>query len=395
MFPLKVVGLDVDDSLLPEIRRELLNMNAELSANFRSNSSLVELNDMSLESAMILIMQINTENQLRELKRLSSQLPNAHILAIVKNTIDNYGIANIVRFGACQVVMLPFSIRDFRESINRIAVQFGHNIVSSRVICVSGCQGGVGASSLAFNLAYEISILFGKETILIESPGSYGTIATFLNLDAKFTSDDLVRSSDDLDVYRIKEALTSYSKNLSILPASKHLGESNDVCIDSFQRILKLSRQLADVVIIDLQTKYQSLYRVALDNSDKQVLIGEQTIPSINVLHEKLIGTYAGYCPTVVISKYDKGDAEIRKDSITNYLDSRHVFTIANDHACFCKALNTGTPLRFSNKRSKALDDIEILANHILEMPVKTKNVQTSILEGLASMIPWRTHTSC
>ena len=60
---------------------------------------------------------------------------------------------------------------------------------------MTGAAGGSGATTVAFNLAYEIAEKLGQPTILAELTLQMGTLASMLDLQPKFTLPHLIREN--------------------------------------------------------------------------------------------------------------------------------------------------------------------------------------------------------
>ncbi len=68
--------------------------------------------------------------------------------------------------------------------------------------------GGCGATTLAINLDCELAQRHDQQTVLAELHGQLGVLVTYLDVDAKYTLDDLVAYHSELDVGLVEQALT-------------------------------------------------------------------------------------------------------------------------------------------------------------------------------------------
>jgi CheY-like chemotaxis protein/MinD-like ATPase involved in chromosome partitioning or flagellar assembly len=156
---------------------------------------------------------------------------------------------------------------------------------TAHVISVLGARGGVGATTLAVNLA----VLFAAQsrTLLIDFE-SGGTAALYLGLSPTHGLDDLLAyPTDSLDLASLQAALTPHASGLSVLAAAlapvgvvragvilNHLRAAYDVCVcDLGAGLTPLIQSLAprsNTVILALDSD-----RVTLAQAEK--VIGESS----------------------------------------------------------------------------------------------------------------------
>src|SRR5207237_844237 len=86
------------------------------------------------------------------------------------------------RAGASQVLPLPLGLADLKAALHAVKVRHSspQSVAARRVVAVSGVTGGCGATTIAINLAYEVSHLFDLSCVLVEL-APMGMIATCLD----------------------------------------------------------------------------------------------------------------------------------------------------------------------------------------------------------------------
>ncbi len=115
-----------------------------------------------------------------------------------------------------QVVLLPFQRSDFGAALDCIAVQFGMAPARAQTIAIAGASGGCGATTLAINLAYEIACAKKLKCILMELSLRMGALASYLDLQPRFTTSDLLFDKS-VDSAAVKQSLTVINDELSVL----------------------------------------------------------------------------------------------------------------------------------------------------------------------------------
>lgn len=121
----------------------------------------------------------------------------------------------------------------------------------ARLIVVAGIKGGVGATTVAINLAYGLQRESGEKVILIDSDLPYGDAALGLNLVAHHGMSSLAQYGEDLDQEVIEQALVTHFSGLRVLAAAGTGLNIDHAEPDTVLRVAPLIRQSADFVVVD------------------------------------------------------------------------------------------------------------------------------------------------
>lgn len=162
-----------------------------------------------------MVIEVSSED-FTDLRRLRQSYPPQPILALLAAGSGSNTITHAIRQGVNQVSVLPFSGADFRDAVETIGLQYGHEKNDCQVISVAGARGGVGTTTLSIKLAYEIAQSLQLDTILIELPPTQGIVATWLNLKNDHSVDDLLHQGECFDEFSLKRWLVPFGERLSI-----------------------------------------------------------------------------------------------------------------------------------------------------------------------------------
>jgi pilus assembly protein CpaE len=366
MYPLKVVLIGNDESLLPVLRRELSNQYVEIDQEYPDVTTAIENFNLHYDENRLFIFHVDGDLQGNTLKRLNGAFAGRPILALLDGSSNSLSVVHAMRDGAAQVVMLPLEVTDLHEALTSVAIQFGHAASKAKVIAVTGAHGGVGSTTLAVNLAYEIAQTYKNDAIVAELSFNCGVLASFLNIRPKFTTLDLVQSDYALDVYSIKKALVPFGDRLSILSGPLHATRSAEVNPIAVTHLISTLRQLAQVVILDVPSGLDEAQLSALDAADVVILVADQTLPSLQLTVESLQLGIRSHSPRVVINRYDPKIKSVDYQAMKKALSVEELWTIALDHESIVGAVNCGQPLRLVYPKSRALADIDSLAQELV-----------------------------
>lgn len=366
MYPLKTIVISRDENLLPEVRRELLNAAAEIDGCYPDISTVVERVSLNHDELRLFIVHLDSIDDLAPLKHLSGVYAGRPILALVDGNQPATSVIHAMREGATQVVLIPFQSEDFREALQSIETQFGHAIGKSRLIAVTGSHGGAGATTISVNLAYEIAQTFQLDCILLELSANIGVLSSYLNIEPKHSTRDVLEMGEELDVYALQNALTPFGDHFSVLPGPLHASLDFRPTHVAVQRLIQCVRQMADVVILDVPAALGADEYNVLDAADVVALVGEQTMPSIQMTCENLRLGIRALSPVVVVNRYDAELEGFDADHLAQVFGTDRLRTISADHLSVNASINCGSPLRMISPYSPALADLDGLAEELL-----------------------------
>lgn len=373
MYPLKAIIIGSNESLLPIVRRELLNQNVVIDREFADATATVENLSLHYDENRLFVCLCDVDHQGDMIKRLSGAFRGRPIVALIEGESNSMSLVHAMRDGAAQVVMFPLDVEDFREALNMVAMQFGQVASRSQVIAVTGAHGGVGSTTLAVNLAYEFAQCFQLETIVAELTLNFGVLASYLAIKPEYSTWELLQHGSDIDVYITKKALVPFGDRLSVLAGPVHAVAAPDVKPSTISRLIDDLRQLAQVVILDVPSTLDGVQLATLNSVDEVILVADHTVPSIHMSAEALQFGIRAHSPLVVVNRFDSEIEGLDANHIQDVLAIDSLRTITLDHDAVNGSINCGQPLRLCYPKSRALADIHALAGELLKnnQPVK------------------------
>ena len=121
-----------------------------------------------------------------------------------------------------------------------------------RIIAVVGAKGGVGASTIAHNIAWAIARDLSLDTVVTDLDLAFGTAGLDYNQDPPQGIADAVFSPDRVDTAFVDRLLSKCTDHLSLLAAPATLDRVYDFGAESFDSILDSLRSNIPCVILDV-----------------------------------------------------------------------------------------------------------------------------------------------
>ena len=135
-----------------------------------------------------------------------------------------------------------------RFSINEIYSSADGTPVG-RSIAIVGAKGGVGASTVAHNVAWAISQNLDSSTVIADLDIAFGTAGLDFNQDPPQGIADAIFAPDRLDSNLLDRLLSRCSENLTLLAAPAMLDRTLDLSEVGYDRIVENRPFLEKAVI--------------------------------------------------------------------------------------------------------------------------------------------------
>ncbi|MFK7875716.1 MAG: CpaE family protein [Paracoccaceae bacterium] len=123
------------------------------------------------------------------------------------------------------------------------------------VFAVHGLAGGVGATTLATNLAWELANSVqenGQSVCLLDLDFQFGTASTYLDLARREVVLEMLSETETMDDDIFGQALVEYDGNLSVLTAPADMIPLDMITTEDMERVIKMARSHFDYVVLDM-----------------------------------------------------------------------------------------------------------------------------------------------
>jgi pilus assembly protein CpaE len=163
--------------------------------------------------------------------------------------------------GVSEYLVLPFGVLDFIRAVSSLYTSEGADRLG-RVIAVTGAKGGVGASSIAHNVA-----------IIADLDLAFGTAGLDFNQDPPQGIAEAVFAPERLDSNLVDRLLSKCSDRLSILAAPATADRAYDLHENAFDALIDIMRSSVPCAILDVPHTWTSWARRMLISADELVVV--------------------------------------------------------------------------------------------------------------------------
>src|ERR1700742_2464593 len=200
---------------------------------------------------------------------------------IVIGRINDVGLyRELVRRGVSDYVIAPVTTIDVVRSVcNLFSAPEAKSV--GRIIAVVGAKGGVGASTVAHNVAWAIARDLAMDSVVADLDLAFGTAGLDYNQDPPQGIADAVFSPDRVDTAFIDRLLSKCTDHLSLLAAPATLERVYDFGADAFDSIFDTLRTTMPCIVLDIPHQWSGWTRRALVAADDILIVAAPDLANL------------------------------------------------------------------------------------------------------------------
>jgi pilus assembly protein CpaE len=150
-----------------------------------------------------------------------------------------------------------------------------------RQIAVVGAKGGVGASTVAHNIAWAIARDLSLDSVVTDLDLAFGTAGLDYNQDPPQGIADAVFSPDRVDTAFIDRLLSKCADHLSLLAAPATLDRVYDFGADAFDSVFDTLRTTMPCIVLDVPHQWSGWTRRALVGADDILIVAAPDLANL------------------------------------------------------------------------------------------------------------------
>ena len=169
------------------------------------------------------------------------------------------------RFGAFVVGQVPAS----------------EGVLGGRAVAITGVRGGVGATTLAVNLAWQFGVTLRRHTVLLDPDLYLGMAAFLLNIQPGSGLRMALEAPERIDALLAERAAQPAAERLHVLAGEEKVAVQLEHAPGAAARLLEVLRRRYNFIVADVPFAPVSVYRDLLNLVDQRVLVMEPTLAAV------------------------------------------------------------------------------------------------------------------
>ena len=230
-------------------------------------------------------------------KQLRSKVgAGGSLMALSDKDISLNEARDLKKSGVDEILPFPIAQEELEEQIERLS---GKNSMLpaiydpdlhrlGHVIAVCPAQGGLGASTLAVNLADQLQGHSGllkktrkNKVAIVDLDLQFGSISSALDVEPSPGLTKLIQDQNTPDRTFLKQCMIEHETGLDILSAPEEFMPMNELAREQIDALINILRKEYDYVVIDLPRCLVEWLGAVVSSCDRMLMLTESSVPSI------------------------------------------------------------------------------------------------------------------
>jgi pilus assembly protein CpaE len=313
----------------------------------------------------IVIVDALLQGRIKGMPLVDAIRKQPHSVPVIVLTVPQQPVHESPDKGIHGVLSMPFSGFDMLNKVQAVYNQFhvAGTDTTGRLVCVLAPKGGVGKTTIAFNLAVAVGQT-GAPTVLIDGSLQFGDLRALLKVpvDAPSILDlptDRIAESD------LRDVLWRDPSGIDILLAPPRIEMAEMVSTRDVEKVLSLLRRVYQVIVVDMPAALSDLSLAFLDAADSIIEIVTYDATTLrNTLAVAETFRAIGYSAEKVqylINRADSGGG-MTPDDLRRTLGRAPAHSVVSDGMLVVQSNNEGVPFVLANPHAPISQDMARVA---------------------------------
>jgi pilus assembly protein CpaE len=286
------------------------------------------------------------EELLGGLDQLAEVCDAASRVVVVGRVNDIMLYRELVRRGISDYLIAPVEALDLIRALSGLFCAPDVKPVG-RTIAVVGAKGGVGASTVAHNVAWALARDLWLDAVVADLDLAFGTAGLDYNQDPSQGIADAVLSPERIDTAFIDRLLSKCTDHLSLLAAPATLDRVYDLGADAFESTFDVLRATVPCIVLDVPHMWTAWTKRTLIGADEILIVAAPDLANLrnakNMLDLLRAGRPNDHRPHYCLNQVGVPKRpEIKPADFAKALDAEPAAVIAFEPQMFGTAANNG-----------------------------------------------------
>ncbi len=365
-MPIKIIIADDVKDMREMIVKMLGASRLEYEIVATCENGVEVLDTLKHKKADIVLMDINMPemNGLEATEVISGLYPHVQVIMMSVQHETEY-LKKAMLAGAKAYVMKPVDMVELIETIETtferaklltpVSVS-NEKVYDAKIISFFSAKGGVGNTSVALNAGITFHEMFNKKVLIVDLDLRFGDIALMMNRQNETTIKELMDDSPIEEFADVSSYLFSYAEGLDFLFAPKDPESAEYISKDRVHKFLELAKRHYEIIIIDTGVNFDEVTLVALDLSEKVVIVSNQEVTGIKntkVCLKVMQTLNYDYSKIKLLINMSDDRFGISKGNVQKAFEYEILGFVPEDSKLVRNAINTGIPFALTKNSLK------------------------------------------
>src|SRR5438876_11183525 len=201
-------------------------------------------------------------------------------VVVIGSANDVTPYRELVRRGVSDYVTAPVQPIDVVRAICGLYAA-SEAVAVGRIIAVVGAKGGVGASTVAHNVAWTIARDLALDSVVIDLDLAFGTAGLDYNQDPMQGIANAIFQPDRPDTALMERLLAKCTDRLSLLAAPATLERVYDFGAEAFDAIFDTLRMTTPCIVLDVPHQWLGWSKRVLMSADEILIVAEPDLANL------------------------------------------------------------------------------------------------------------------
>lgn len=313
-----------------------------------TTSSISELTSvMRQRQASLVVLPVDQAGIDPEFVNFEIELRRLGVAAIgTAPTKDADVVLAAMRTGVSEFVLSPPGLDELRTAVSRVLARNATATARGKVYTVYTGKGGLGASTIAASLSWELAHRADKARVALADFTTAGAgVRVMLNLAPAYDLGNIASRAEHIDRELIRSVMVKHPETVSILAAAEEVDGTDPLGISAATRLFEIMRQEYAHIVVDADHHFAEPTIAALDVADRIVLITQLDVSALRSTQRTLGLFYRlgyGYEKVLIVVNRRSDRDRISVSDAEKVLGRPIDFSVPNDYASCSDAITHG-----------------------------------------------------
>lgn len=301
---------------------------------------------------------------------------NSRVIALgTSNDVMLY--RRLIEAGVADYLVKPIHMDDLERALRLTArIPVDVSTVDGRAIGVVGARGGVGATTVATNLAWAAAERFQRRSVLLDLDLQFGSAALALDLQVGGGLREALEEPERIDELFLDRALVHLSDTLSILAAEEQLDRTVSVDPEATVALTMALKERTDALVLDVPAHDPTVMSAVAPLAQDWLVVTELTLTGLRDttrLLRLLEDTAPASRTSVVANRVPRGAPPVPRREFEQELRRPIDVVLAAEDRVAAEAANAGRPIGAIAPSGRLARAIDGLAGQLLDAETKPR----------------------